>query len=390
MSIQILSYEQLETNVSKNIQDIFMSSCAYFDVQRIIDCLKNKIIPELQHFYVLITAYVGVKQRINNEKRKHRRDHYMYYSATGTGINECWKSSVAMSYKDFHFKYMVEELLHIIKLFVGNGFVCDKNVYKALIFLNIDMYSIEHLFKLNEKEKQEIKLKYQDVYKQFVEENHKSKQKITVKEQKTKSQLVFEKLCRSYTLGTILECKRQGKKISFTQTCIRSSIYNFHTEVFEFFHFSGYVPSLDDINLISKIDRRFLLLLRFYPDSFEDKNNYKDIEKQLEKSSILDLQKKCMEIKEEEKIINEAKFKNKYYNKYENAVITLCDMYDPLSKNRSNMDRFNVEKKSDSDTDDSKFKNNIVVEFDNVYEYSEEEYEDYSESEDEVLVKKKK
>lgn len=364
---QILSYEQLKENVSNNVQDVFTSACAYFYVEKIINSLKEKIIPELQHFYVLITAYVGVKQRIDNNKEKYRRDNYSYFAATGTGLNYNWKNSISMSYKDFHFKYMVDELFHIIKLFVMNGFICDKNVFKVLIFLNIDLDPIEHLFNLTDKEKQEIRLKYDNVYNQYIEETHKTKQKINEKEQKTKTQIVFEKLCRYHTLDTILECKRLGKKLTYSQTCIKSSLYNHHTEVFEFFNSNGYIPTLDDINLISKMDRRFILLLRFYPNVFDDKNNYDEIEKQLEKSHK----------------IYEQNHTEEHYSIDHQNTYTLCDMYVPSSgktSSKTHLERYGIGKQNDA--------NDIVLSFD---KNDTDEFEnDFDSEDDEVLVKKKK
>ncbi len=141
---QILSFEQLENNITNNIQDNFTSACAYFDVKRIV--------PNIQHFYILITAYVGVKQRINNSKSKLKKHIYKYYAATGTKINF---NGIAcnISYKDFYFKYMVKELLDTLKLFVANGFVLTTPTYNILIFLDIDISSIDHLCTLTQKEK---------------------------------------------------------------------------------------------------------------------------------------------------------------------------------------------------------------------------------------------
>lgn len=152
----ILSFEQLENKVTTDIQDIFTSACAYFDIKRIETCLKEKIIPNMQHFYILITAYVGVKNRINNGKTKAGKK-YKYHAATGTSISSDWREECIMCHKDFYFKYMVNELLDTLKLFVANGFVLTMQTYNILIFLNIDLSSIDHLFTLTPKEKKKFK-----------------------------------------------------------------------------------------------------------------------------------------------------------------------------------------------------------------------------------------
>lgn len=370
---KILSYEQLETNISSDIQDNFTSACAYFDVKRIAKYLDPKLIPNLQHFYILITAYVGVKQRINDGKYKRGWDVYGYYPATGTSLDCNYQGYESkMSYRDFSFKYMVNELLHVIGLFVKNGFICDKNVYKVLIFLNIDIEPISHLFTLSKKEQQDVTNKYKDIYAMYIAENHKSKTKISEKELKTKNQATFEKICASYTLGTILAYKLSNKKIVYTNSCVRSSVFNRHTEVLEFFCSYGYVPSLDDINLISKIDRRFVLLLRFYPNILEDQNDYEKINNALEKDdNIMKMQAECAIIKQKEKdelVVCRVHYENKQ------QIYVLCEMYDP-SKLHKNKVFDNIPK--------------LIFE-DNLNNGAESNEDKESDSDDEVLVKKRK
>lgn len=147
---------------------------------------------------------------------------------------------------------------------------------------------------------------------------------------------------------------QQGKKLLFTQNCMTASLYNNHTEVFEFFCCHGYIPSLNDINLVSKMDRRFILVSRFYPNLTEPKNNFQNIQKNIVMSDTMKHQEKIAEIKESErqaqseKIKNSVIFTNKWANEKQEYI--LCNMYDPVKvpKYLINTNIFS----DDSDTED--------------------------------------
>ena len=104
-----------------DIQDLFTSACAYFDIKNIEKYIGQKIIPNIQHFYILMTAYVGVKERMNILKDKFKRDKYRYHAPT-IFDSYCSKSET-MKVTDFYFEYMIPELINILKLFILNGFV---------------------------------------------------------------------------------------------------------------------------------------------------------------------------------------------------------------------------------------------------------------------------
>lgn len=303
---KILTHKELEHNMSTNAQDNFTSACVYFDIKKIEKYIKNKIIPNLQHFYLLITAYVGIKQRISNAKYKIRGYVYKYFPATATDI--CFTNQgCIITNDDFYFKYMVKELIDILKIFVLNGFVLDENVYKILVFLNIDLTPIDHLFTIHQSKKSQIKILFEKHYKTYIEQTHLIKNP-KIEHVFSNSQSSFEKSCKHCNLEYILSKKKYGKKLIFTQNCIKSSLYNYHTEVFEFFCQQGYVPTQIDINLIPKMDRRIILLIRFYPDLFDDKNNFNDLINRLNQIEINDCEPPS-NIKKDSKI--------------------LIDMYDP-------------------------------------------------------------
>lgn len=325
---KILTYKELENNTSANAQDNFTSACAYFDIKKIEKYIKNKIIPNLQHFYLLITAYVGVKQRISNAKYKIRGNIYKYFPATATGI--CFTNrDCIMTNDDFYFKYMVRELIDTLKIFVLNGFILDENVYKILVFLNIDLAPIDHLFVIHQSKKLQIGTLFEKHYKKYIEKTHliKNPKKEHIL---SKSQSSFEKSCKHCNLEEILSTKKLNKKVMFTQNCIKSSLYNYHTEVFEFFCQQGYVPTQIDINLIPMMDRRIILLMRFYPDLFDDKNNFNDLTNRLNQIEINDFQT----------LNNQKKYKE-----------PLVDIYDPIKIKNNYTSAQNLKQIIDSDSD---------------------------------------
>lgn len=351
MNPLILPFDQLKGNATNDIQDNFTSACAYFDIKRIATLMKEKIIPNIQHFYILMTAYIGVKQRISDAREKFRRDNYIYYAASASTVGNrrsYSQTNVVMSYKDFYFKYMVKELLDIIKLFVANGFVLTLPTYNILAFLDIDLSPIDHLFSVLPKEKIEIKSKYQNVYKNYIDEVSKLKSK-SHKNVIVKSQASFEKICESCTLGEIIEAKIKWEKLVFTQNCIKSSLSNAHTEVFEFFCSIGYVPSLEDLIILSKLDRRFILITRFYPNVINtaNVNNFKELDKKINESDVFRLHWK----------VNKSAVENtedKYF---------LCDMYDPNAnvKNLINVIKFDDEYADLEYSSEEDFDNEVLV-----------------------------
>lgn len=293
---KILPKNDLEIEAYGTIQDYFTSSLIYFDVKKIKAYLENKIIPNLQHFYILMHGYIGTKARLNNEKAKCRRDDYRYYVEGDEKYGKVFKNS------DFYFNYMCEDLINILKIFALNGFVFGKEVYSTLIFLNIDVSQIDHLFTINQTIKNEIKLKYDGIFKIFVNDTHKVKTKHALTKIGSRTMSSLEKMCRTNPLADVLECKINGKKLKFTKDCMRNSLFNHHQEVFEYFCYYGYVPTIDDINLFFRIEKRFLFLLRFHPQVLNT-NDIKQTELDIINTSIdADLKE---DIVSKEKVVKE-------------------------------------------------------------------------------------
>ena len=294
MPANIIPLPLLGCQPNQDIQDLFTSACAYFDIEKIQKYITNKnIILNIEHFYILITAYVGIKQRCTNKKRKYSSllNEYFAPSHRDDVDNELCKNEdedenlnyFCMKVDDFYFKYMTKELLSLLKLFVLNGFVLNEKVFIILTFLNINIESIDHLFQLTLEKKIKIVNKYANIYKNYIIENNKKKIK-KYKLPRSNTQASFEKFCEYCNLNTILTIKSLSKKIIFNEKCFKASLFNNHTEVFEFFCTNGYTPTQLDINLMEKIDRKIIYLLRFYPEIFEkndDINNYSSISKKI-------------------------------------------------------------------------------------------------------------
>jgi len=76
---KILPYKKFNTpNPKENLQDLFISACAYVDVAKIKLYIKNKIIINIQHFYVLITGFIWKRALLDKNKRKNHRGTYKY------------------------------------------------------------------------------------------------------------------------------------------------------------------------------------------------------------------------------------------------------------------------------------------------------------------------
>lgn len=326
---KILPFEEIAFYLTNNLEDIFTSSCAYFYVNKIIGCLQNKVLPNKKHFDILITAYIGVKQQMNNNKRKYSRDNYRYEAHVPVDEVQTSKhTEQTMSYKIFNKKYMVEELLHILKLFVMNGFVLDLYVYKILSFLEIDTTEISHLFNIKESIKTDIRLKYEKIYEKLLGNTHRVQFR-KKKSYKNNTQGIFEKICGEECLGKILENRKHGKKIKYTENSIKNSLNNCHTEVFEFFCSHGYIPTIEEILLIEMVDRRFIMMMRFYPDKIKYEENYNDMFHKVEENLDKSLADECKVDKKN----NEPNYTDKFTKAQWKKFYSVCKIYNPEEQN---------------------------------------------------------
>ena len=262
---------------TSNINVKFITACAYYDTKIIVECLENKIVPTIDHFYLMMTAFVGYKIMVHNAS-------CYYIDKIGNNcidksktlknivVGQKYSYSGYSSYSDFYFKWYGDELFEILCMFNRNGLMFDKQIYKTLSFFNIPTDELYTCFQLTDSEMKQIDDKYKNVYKKYVISIKKIKKKILKIKKNVKTQAPFVTLFTNGALYDILQAKKLNKTLMITNECILNAMENSHTQVFEYLYCLGYVPSIESILFHPRLETQFLLMERFYSNNAHDAN----------------------------------------------------------------------------------------------------------------------
>lgn len=272
MSIKILTENYIDHNYDKNSN--FLSSLANLDFVTISKTLKTKkIIPTLEHFFVFSYAFILNKMATHLFLGRSSKKLMRFYNCSCDYKFINFTDSPNLGYRslsdiDFQKNFMVDDLNDVMKAFAQAGFKFTKEVAIFFKFFGISDSEIKHLYNFSNEDNEKINQIDNEKFINYVKLITKTNYKLEKKDIKQKNIKAFIKICETRPLNVILEFLNNNKKIEITEDCLRATLLNFNVGVFEYFHRFGYVPSLHDINMIFRLEQRFLLLLRFYPEQF--------------------------------------------------------------------------------------------------------------------------